>query len=133
MPGHAWFLVQEIHLHSRQTSTRNEQIPTKRKRTRMEDQREDNIDPEVSNQRNQSEQLLTHYLPTDDVENINSTNKGRDLPLAIKPHIVLWGRERMPQRSRGTAVLLFIDQHILNEYKTRQKNLAMALTDYKKA
>ena len=34
--------------------------------------------------------------------------------------------------SRGTAELLYIDQHILNESKTR-KNLAMAWIDYKKA
>ena len=35
--------------------------------------------------------------------------------------------------SRGTAELLYIDQHILNESKTRLKNLAMAWIDYKKA
>ena len=35
--------------------------------------------------------------------------------------------------SRGTAELLYIDQHILNEGKTRRKNLAMAWMDYKKA
>ena len=35
--------------------------------------------------------------------------------------------------SRGTAELLFIDQHILNESKTTPKNLAMAWIDYKKA
>ena len=35
--------------------------------------------------------------------------------------------------SRGTAELLYIDQHILNESKTRRKNLAMAWVDYKKA
>ena len=35
--------------------------------------------------------------------------------------------------SRGTAELLYIDQHILNESKTRRKNLAMAWIDYKKA
>ena len=35
--------------------------------------------------------------------------------------------------SRGTAELLYIDQHILNESKTRRKNQAMALIDYKKA
>ena len=35
--------------------------------------------------------------------------------------------------SRGTADLLYIDQHILNESKTRRKNLAMAWIDYKKA
>ena len=34
---------------------------------------------------------------------------------------------------RGTEELLHIDQHILNESKTRRKNLAMAWIDYKKA
>ena len=32
--------------------------------------------------------------------------------------------------SRGTAVLLYIDQHILNGSKTRRKNLAMGWIDY---
>ena len=35
--------------------------------------------------------------------------------------------------SRGTAELLYIDQHFLNESKIRRKNLAMTLIDYKKA
>ena len=35
--------------------------------------------------------------------------------------------------SRGTAELLYIDKHILDESKTRWKNLAMAWIDYKKA
>ena len=35
--------------------------------------------------------------------------------------------------SRGTAELLYIDQHILNESKTRRKNLATAWIDYEKA
>ena len=35
--------------------------------------------------------------------------------------------------SRGSAELLYIDQHILNESKTRRKNQAMAWIDYKKA
>ena len=35
--------------------------------------------------------------------------------------------------SRGTAKLLYIDQHILNESKTRRKNLARACIDYKKS
>ena len=34
--------------------------------------------------------------------------------------------------SRGTAELLYIDQHILTESKTRRKNLAMAWIDFKK-
>ena len=35
--------------------------------------------------------------------------------------------------SRGTTKLLYKDQHILNESKTRRKNLAMDWIDYKKA
>ena len=35
--------------------------------------------------------------------------------------------------SRGTAELFYIDQHILNESKSRRKNLGMARIDYKKA
>ena len=34
---------------------------------------------------------------------------------------------------RGTAELLYIDQYILNESKTRRKNLTMVWIDYKKA
>ena len=52
----------------------------------------------------------------------------------------LTSRELFPEEqkgcckgSRGTAELLYIDQHILNEIKTKQKNLAMAWIDYKKA
>ena len=74
-----WFLVQEIHLHSRQTSTRNEQMPTRSTCTQMDDQRKDHTDQKAPKQKNCPKQLQTHNLPTDDVENINSTNKGRDL------------------------------------------------------
>ena len=37
------------------------------------------------------------------------------------------------KRTRCTEELLYIDQHIHNESKTRQKNLAMAWIDFKKA
>ena len=37
--------------------------------------------------------LQTHNLPTDDVENIDSTNKGRDLLIVNKPQIET---EKMP-------------------------------------
>ena len=70
---------------------------------------------------------------TDDVENINSTNKGRDLLLANKPQFFSWQTKRMLKRTRGTAELIYIDQHILNEGKTRRENLAMVWIDYKKA
>ena len=50
----------------------------------MDDQRKDHIDPKRPKQRNCPKQLQTHNLPTDDAENINSINKGRDLVLANK-------------------------------------------------
>ena len=40
----------------------------------MDDQRKDHHDPERSPQKDYSEQLQTHNVPTDDVENTNSTN-----------------------------------------------------------
>ena len=48
----------------------------------MDDQRQDHIDPKRPKERNRPKQIQTHNLPADDAENINSTNKGRDLLLA---------------------------------------------------
>ena len=67
------------------------------------------------------------------MKNINSTNKGRNVLLCNKPQFVSWWTERMLQRTRDTAELLYIDQHILNKSETRQKNTGMAWIDYKKA
>ena len=92
------FLVGEIHLRSQQTSTINEQMLARSTSTRLDDQRKDHIDPIGLKQRNRSKQLQSHGLPSDDVENINSTNKGRDIVLANKPQTVPWGTERMLQR-----------------------------------
>ena len=132
------FLVQEIHLHSRQRSSRNEQMPTKTTLTRMDEQRKDHIDSKRPKQRNRPKQLQTHNLPTDDMENIYSTNKGRNLLLANKPRIVPWGTERMLQRiQKHSKVTLHRSTHPKQEQKkkkkTRRKNLPMAWIDYKKA
>ena len=64
----------------------------------IDDQRKDHIDPKETKQMKRPNQLQTHNLPTDFMENINSTNKRRDLLLANKPWIVPWGAERVPQR-----------------------------------
>ena len=69
-----------------------------RSTTGLDDQRKDHIDPKGPKQRNRSKQLQTHNLLTDDVENINSTNKERDLQLANKSWIVPWRTGRMLQR-----------------------------------
>ena len=42
-------------------------------------------------------------------------------------------QKRRRKSTRGTEELLYIDQHILKESKTRRKYLAMAWIDYKKA
>ena len=73
-----WFLVQVVHLHSRQTSTSNKQMPTRRPSTWMDEERKDYINPKGPKQRNCSKQLLTNNLPTNDVENTNSANKEKN-------------------------------------------------------
>ena len=72
-------------------------------------------------------------MPTDDVENVNHTNKERDLLLVNKPRMIPDEQKGCRKGSRGTAELLHIDQDFLNESKTRRKNLAMAWIDYKTA
>ena len=59
-----------------------------------------------------AKQLLTHNLFTDDMENINNTNKGRDILLANKPPIVSWRTERMLQMiQRHSGVTLHRSKH----------------------
>ena len=79
---------QVIHLHSRQSSTRDEQMLTNSTHTRMDDQWKDPMYPKGPKQRNSPKQFQTHNMPTDDVENINSTNKGRNLLLSYKPWFI---------------------------------------------
>ena len=75
-------------------------MPTWSTRTRVDDQRKDHIDSEGPLQGNSPKQLQTQNLRNDDVENINNTNKGRDLLLTYKLRIVLRGTEMIPQKIR---------------------------------
>ena len=70
---------------------------------------------------------------TYELEDTNGTKKERDLRLANKSRIVSEEQKECRKGSIGTGELLYIDQHILNEKKTRRKNLAMTWIDYKKA
>ena len=99
----------------------------------MDDQRNDHIRPKRPKQSNRPKQLQTHNLPTNDVENINGTNKGKIYYLLTSRGLFPDEQKRCSKGTRGTAELLYIDQRILNESETGQKNLAMALIDYKKA
>ena len=100
--------------------------------TWIDDQREDHSDPKRLHQWNRPNQVNTHKVSTNDVENTDSTNKRGDLLPIDKLWNIPWGTERMPKRTRGTGELLYIDQHTHSESKTRKKNLTMALIDYKK-
>ena len=95
-----------------QTSTRNEYMLTKSTCTWMDNQRKDHIDTKGPKQRNRPKQLQTHNVPTNDWENINSTNKGRNLLLANKPWFVPWWTERMLQRiQRHSRITLHGSTH----------------------
>ena len=71
-------------------------------------------------EKNRPLQLQTHNLPTDDVKNINSTNK-------YKEH------KGCRLESRGTGELFYIDQHICNVNKTENCSYGLALTKKKRA
>ena len=105
---------------------------TRSTRTRKDDQRKDHTYQKRPKQRNRPKQLQTHYMPTDDVGNINSTNK--EIYFSQKTTDLFPGEQKGCRKgSRITWGLLYIDQHNLNESKTRRKNLAMAWIDYEKA
>ena len=108
-------------------------MPTRSTCTWIDDQRKDYIDPKIHKQRYRPKKLQTHNLPTDDVENINSTNKGKLYYSLRRRGLFPEEQKGRSKGSRGTAELLYIDQHILNESKTKRKNLTMAWIDCKKA
>ena len=99
----------------------------------MDEQRKDHIDPERPLKGNRPKKLKTYSLPTDDVENIYSTNKGRDLRSTTSCALFPAEQKGCRKGSKGTGELFYIDQHIHNESKTGRKNLAIAWIDYKKA
>ena len=88
----------------------------------MNVQRKDHTDPKGPKQRNRPKRLQIHNMPTDDVENINSANKERDLLIANKPWIVLWETERMPQRiQKHNRVTLHRPAHPKREQNQTEK------------
>ena len=108
-------------------------MPTNSTRTRGDDQRKDHIDTKGPKQRT----APNNYRPITCLTMI-----WKILTAQIREEIYysLTSHRLFPEEqkgcctgSRGTAELLYIDQHILNESKTRRKNLAMAWINYKKA
>ena len=70
--------------------------------TWLDDERKDHINPKGPKQRNCSKKLQTVNLPTNDVENTNCTNKGKDLLLANKLQRTEWMLQSIKRHSRIT-------------------------------
>ena len=84
-------------------------------------------------QKNPSQRNRPQKIQTDDVENINSTNKGSDLLLANKPWIIPSGTERMPQKTQGhRRVTLHRSANPKQEQDQTEKS-SYGLVDCKKA
>ena len=116
-----WILVQEIHLHSRQTCSRNELMPTRCTSTWLNNQRKTTLiqkDPSKGTAPNSYRPItclpmMRKILTAEIREGIYYSLKSRGL----FPDEQKWCRKW----SRGTTDLLYIDKHILNESKNRRK------------
>ena len=105
-----WFLVKEIHQHSRQTSIRNE-MPTRSTRTRIDDQRKYLIDPEGPNQKNPP----NNYRPIICLPMMWKIWTGQ---IREKINYSIKSRGLFPKEQKGcrkgpscTGELLYVDQH----------------------
>ena len=98
-------------------------MPTKSTRTRIDDQRKDHIEPKGRNYRPITCLPMMWKIYLQHKVYYSQTNRG------LFPEKQKW----CCKGSRCTAELLYIDQLILNESKTRRKNLAMVWIDCKKA
>ena len=72
-------------------------------------------------------------MPTDDVGILTAQIREEIYYSLISHRLFPEEQKQCRKRTRGTGDLLYFDQHILKESKTRRKNLAMALIDNKKA
>ena len=106
-------------------------MPRKSKYTLKDNQGENYPDPErhptgmiPSNCRPMISLPLMNEIPTD---------KRGNLLLASMPQTVFRRTKKIPQGTRETGDLLYLDQHILEETKARRKNVAMAWIDNKMA
>ena len=70
---------------------------------------------------------------TDDVENTNGKNQERIYYSLISCGLFPEDQKGCRKGTRGIGDLPYIDQHILNESKTRRKNLATVRIDNKEA
>ena len=130
-----WILIQELHQHSWQTSSRNEPMPTKSTHSRKDNQKEKQhwsrrTPPPRETGRNNNRHLTCLSM----MWKIFTAQIREDIYYSLTCRVLLPEELKGCRKgSRGTAELLYIDHHILNENKTRLEKLAMAWIDYKKA
>ena len=98
----------------------------------MDDQRKDYINPkDPSKGTAPNNYRPITCLPT--MWKILTTQLREKIYYSLTSHGLLSDQQKGCRKgSRGTAELLYIDQHILNESRTRRKNLAVDWIDYKK-
>ena len=72
-------------------------------------------------------------MPSDVVENTNCTIKEEIYNTLISNRLFPEKQKRCRKETRVTGELIYINQNLLTESKTKQKNSAIALSDYKKA
>ena len=97
----------------------------------MDDRRKDFLDPKRPLRRNRFQQLQTHNVPTDDVENTDGTNYSGDLLFGNKPKTVPRITERMPQRNEMEQKdLLYTNPNPQGE-QNKTKKIFKAWTDKK--
>ena len=108
-------------------------MTTRRTSTRTDDQKKDHVDPKWTlNRTTTNNYRRITCLPM--MSKKLTPWIREEIYYSLKSHGLLPEEQKgFCKGSRGIAELLLIDQHFLNKSKTRQKNLAMAWIDYKKA
>ena len=108
-------------------------MPPRNISTRIDDHRKDHIDPKgPSTGTAPHNHKLIICLPM--MWKILTAQIRKEIYYSLTSHGMFSDEQKWCRKgSRGSTELLFIDQNILNEGKTRWKNLAMSRIDYKKA
>ena len=110
-------------------------MPTRRTRSRMDDQRKDHTDPKrPPTRKGTTSKNYRHitWLPIVWKIQTAQIREKNYFPLTSR-RLFPDEQKRVRKISRSTRELLYIDQHILNESKARQENLTMAWIGNKKA
>ena len=111
---HTWILVEKIHLHSWQTITRNEQMPRRSIRTRLNEQKKDLMDPERPPQSNCPKKLKTQNM----MWKILTTQIRKEIYDSLTScALFLKEQKGCCKWTRSNGELPYIYQHILIESK----------------